>query len=781
MGAALAEAPELEPSPEAMRSHLDWLTEGARGAYDDALVEIAHEGWRNGGAIANARLFGLDELDEAVTFAAETNRKGLNVYVGAALRLPDAPRDKRARTEHFYVATAVPIDIDEDYDATRSRAAAVVEDGLVVTTGLTPARRSQHWVRLDQPCDDDLEFQQAFEALVHCTGADQKVKDAARVMRLGGTVAYPSPRKIAKGYSTELTTVTINPHAAPSAAEALQRLAPAAVLSVRTAAPSERPSGNQGIVRGGGNYGQLVTDGRETFFRDLLLEEIRKFQESNGADPTSQELWETAFARFQAEADNADGRWTDDNGQRELVARVNRTLGRLRAGRLAVAGLYSIDTEAGRSEAESAKDARQRSWLQRIASAAEPASTTLSGGGLVQKLARQQEAAGAADRDLDRAGDADPLARPFQWRDPSTIPARQFLYGHHLIRQFMSCTFAPGGVGKSALGLVEAAAMASGKPLLGVRPSERLKVWVWSGEDPAEETGRRLAAICLHFGLERADLEGWLFLGSGREADIIIAEQTRDGARISVPSVERVVRVMRARAIDVAVIDPFVSSHRVTENDNNAIDVVAKAWATIAGATNAAVDLVHHTRKTTGAEMTVEDGRGATALLNAARSARVLNPMSEAEAAKAGVSRRRSYFRVDNGKANLAPPPDGSAWFRFASVQLQNGGLEGGDNVGVVERWQWPDALTDVTVDHLLEVQRRVSTGSFRASDQANDWVGHVVADVLEVDLSDPVAKAKVKGAFATWTKNGLFGTEMRAGPKRDLRPYVKVLKWAEQ
>ena len=45
----------------------------------------------------------------------------------------------------------------------------------------------------------------------------------------------------------------------------------------------------------------------------------------------------------------------------------------------------------------------------------------------------------------------------------------------------------------------------------------------------------------------------------------------------------------------------------------------------IADATNTAIDLAHHSRKTGGAEVTMEDGRGAVVLLNAARSVRVLS------------------------------------------------------------------------------------------------------------------------------------------------------------
>ena len=70
----------------------------------------------------------------------------------------------------------------------------------------------------------------------------------------------------------------------------------------------------------------------------------------------------------------------------------------------------------------------------------------------------------------------------------------------------------------------------------------------------------------------------------------------------------------------------------------------------------------------------MEDGRGAVALLNAVRPARVLNVMTEDEATKAGVvDGRRRYFRVSDGKNNLALPADKTEWFRSASIDLRNG------------------------------------------------------------------------------------------------------------
>ena len=166
----------------------------------------------------------------------------------------------------------------------------------------------------------------------------------------------------------------------------------------------------------------------------------------------------------------------------------------------------------------------------------------------------------------------------------------------------------------------------------------------------------------IHHGLTPEDVAGHLFTDVGRRAPIILATQTRSGTAIAKPVVEAVIEAIKTNQIDALVIDPFVKSHRVGENDNNAIDAVVSQWAAIADVTNCAIELLHHPRKTGGAEVTVEDGRGASALLSASRSARVLNRMSAQEAEDAGLEKATAWrhFRVDNGKASMAPPPERS-------------------------------------------------------------------------------------------------------------------------
>jgi len=256
-------------------------------------MEIAYDDPDDGNP-RHARLFALSELDEAADFAIGRNLAGCNVYVGAALRLESALRTKRCSGDDFYVATAVPVDIDRDYDATRARMAAVCGDGLVVTTGLTPERRSQHWVRLDEPCDDLEEFAGAFSSLVHHIGADAKVKDGARLMRLGGTLSFPkSKRKIDAGYLTELTAVTVNGNARAANIEALARLAPVDGEPSPGREPGEARPGE--IIR---DSTGRVTDGRESYWRNLVLAQIGNFQAAHRADPTEEDIWELAYPIF---------------------------------------------------------------------------------------------------------------------------------------------------------------------------------------------------------------------------------------------------------------------------------------------------------------------------------------------------------------------------------------------------------------------------------------------------------------------------------------------------
>jgi hypothetical protein len=347
------------------------------------------------------------------------------------------------------------------------------------------------------------------------------------------------------------------------------------------------------------------------------------------------------------------------------------------------------------------------------------------------------------------------MATPFVWRDPSLIPPRRWIYGSHYIREFLTLTVAPGGVGKSSLGIVEALAIATSKPLLGIAPNERTNVWYFNGEDPQSELERRVAAAGKHYGIDPAETNGRLFVDSGRSSAIRLAEMGPNGARIAQIVVNNVIHTIKTNNIGLLILDPFVATQSVSENDNPAIETVAALLAKIADETGCAIEVVHHARKTGGAEVTAEDSRGGSSLVNKARSVRTLNRMTPNEGEKFGVESPSFYFRVGgmNDKANLAPPAQ-ARWHRTTGLELGNG-----DQVAVVVAWKPTGLFEGLSTSDLKAVQAKIAAGRWRESSQSKDWAGHAVAAVLKLDIVGRDAKAKANRArvaslLDVWIKN---------------------------
>ena len=369
-------------------------------------------------------------------------------------------------------------------------------------------------------------------------------------------------------------------------------------------------------------------------------------------------------------------------------------------------------------------------------------------------------------------------ATPYQWRGASNIPPRDWVYGRQLLRGSLSVVVAPGATGKTALMVGTSLALATGRAFLGKEVHDGPKrVWLWNLEDSGDEMARSLEAAAMHWRISPADVGDRLYVDSGLDgAELKIAHNVREGFTINEPVVEALVAELQRRQMDVLIVDPFVSSHTVSENDNGAIDAIAKEWARVAVRANCSVILVHHARKMAGGEVNAESARGAVALIAAARSVMVLNRMGSEEAERLGVDgeEHRRFFRTYDDKNNRAPPADKSDWHRMVSVSLNNG-PNGGDNMPVVVPWEAPATFDGMSVKDLIAVQARVAQGEWRASDQTTDWVGIPIAEALDFDLDKPSHKRRVKTMLKAWLEEGVLRTEHRKDSSRQTRPYVVV------
>jgi hypothetical protein len=217
-----ARTQSLAPNKTDISAHLYALFDPAFvQAYPDAWIEIAYGYAPTGGDVNAARHFSVFQLQEAAEFAEAKNMAGYNIYVGPAIRQGSRPAG-RAKDNHVATAAFAWSEFDGEGDAGRIRSILKERDlaaGMIVTTGRVPHLRAHLYFRLAEVVTPET-LRAANGALVACLGSDS-VQNPSRVMRLAGTVNYPTPKKQADGYVAELVTLQPKPEARAFSAEEL--------------------------------------------------------------------------------------------------------------------------------------------------------------------------------------------------------------------------------------------------------------------------------------------------------------------------------------------------------------------------------------------------------------------------------------------------------------------------------------------------------------------------------------------------------------------------------
>jgi RecA-family ATPase len=375
-----------------------------------------------------------------------------------------------------------------------------------------------------------------------------------------------------------------------------------------------------------------------------------------------------------------------DDEIKDRVRAVRDTDANLKAGRN-ITGLPTLSTIFGERVA-----ARLKQWvnpdpLADMAARASHASQTAS------------HTVGSDDSKGFSSSDDGLAPKPLGLLNFSAIPTRKWLLGTRFVRGFITLTIAPGGVGKSTLSLQESIAINTGREITGERVYERCPTWIYNNEDPNDELHRRIAGICIKYGIPIEDIADGVYLNSGVDRRLIVAQEA-NGVVIATPDVDALAWHIKKREIGLLTVDPFVRCHRVNENSNDQIDFVAEQFSRIAGNTGCAINLVHHLRKppsgsSEGHAGNADSARGAGSLVSAARAAHTLATMSQTDAKKLGIDEEEARFfvRLDDAKANLAPPGAHTVWYKRESVKLPNGsGLSDADSVGVLARVDFSDA-----------------------------------------------------------------------------------------
>jgi RecA-family ATPase len=178
----------------------------------------------------------------------------------------------------------------------------------------------------------------------------------------------------------------------------------------------------------------------------------------------------------------------------------------------------------------------------------------------------------------------------FDYLDETPIPAIPWLFGRWIIRREVTVIVSPGGVGKSTLCAGIAHSLMSGLEFMGQRVwAGKHKVWLMNLEDDRDQMRRAIKSTFIHHKPSIEDCQGSMFFTSGMNSSLVTAYETKNGTVIHEPVFDDLKASIIANGISTIIVDPFVSSHRVNENDNGIIDEVAKRWKRLAYETNSAI------------------------------------------------------------------------------------------------------------------------------------------------------------------------------------------------
>lgn len=196
--------PIIEPNRDAIKAHLSALFLSAREEYPDGLIEVAH----GASKATEAAHFAMhdDGIEEAATWASNRNREGQNIYVGVNPRKRLTKVGVRSSDTDVEVAFFHFADLDKEEAVAKARGDLPVRPTMIVMTGTVPNNRPHLYWRLEEPTANMAAWTERQRGIAQSLGGDAVI-NPSRIMRLAGTVNYPTQEKLGRGYRMEPTTI----------------------------------------------------------------------------------------------------------------------------------------------------------------------------------------------------------------------------------------------------------------------------------------------------------------------------------------------------------------------------------------------------------------------------------------------------------------------------------------------------------------------------------------------------------------------------------------------
>jgi len=723
-----------KPNFGAIRDHLEILFHRAAKEYPDARVEIA---WSDpSGQVNSANSFPItpEGLDQAAQEAVRRNTDR-NVYVGVNPRRPETAPWGRAKAHEILCAYFQFADIDKPEGIARLRQKLPLNYTMAVTTGRTPEPRVHPYWELEEAVTNLGAWRAQQEAIADYFGSD-RVIDAGRIMRLAGTVSYPTAKKAEAGYKIEpvtLRTIYDDERRDPVSSEAMFHAYPWTTTRHDFSDEHSDPGDETGPRP------QPGADRFDTGRRDPL-EFVRNIQAGVNLH----------------------------NNARNLIAHLVNT---------------------------GYRDWLIRDYLDRLLRPVSDGGTL----GQIEELIRSARtkfntADPEADEDFDaKPPELEPLnAEPVNILDPKARKPRQWLVPYRMMRQHITMTTAAPGVGKSTLAIEEAVSMASGVDFLGFGITEPLRVAVINNEETRDELERRVEATCQHFGIPFESIAGQLFLYSGVDNPklVLVRADRRSGLIIPTAQLEQLRLLINTQRLDVVVLDPFVQLHYVEESSNEQISHALQQLrglgnsthpaAIASGAPGCAIHVIHHNRKPAAGNAhqagDMASARGASSMGGEAHFFFTLTDMGKEDAEQLNIPDhdRINYLRLDDAKRKMAPA-QAARWFERYGEMMPYGLL--GEEVGILIPLDKSEldntTISSATATAILQIIDSAWVLGEPYSEYPQAKERYAINMIMrEARMTRTAAKELLK----EWIKNNMVATEIRDS-HANLKG-LRVLKW---
>lgn len=224
----------------------------------------------------------------------------------------------------------------------------------------------------------------------------------------------------------------------------------------------------------------------------------------------------------------------------------------------------------------------------------------------VERVVRSRDEIAAPPAPTARATPIDWLA----WR-AKTPPPREWWIQDWLGPAPTLCS-GTGGIGKSLLWQTIATSLATGRGFLAAT-TRPLRVLIWSCEDDEAEIVRRQDAICAHLEVERADLQGKLYIAPRLGHDNTLLDLAF-GKPTFTPEFRLLTEQVNDLAADVLVLDNIGQIYGGNENARHEVTVFVNGLQGMVRGRPFAPVLLGHVARTAGSEFA-----GSAAWENAAR------------------------------------------------------------------------------------------------------------------------------------------------------------------